>query len=73
MKFYWKIFWLSLAVLLGLIVIVGCAVAAYQKSVVILYQTIRLVFTAGSGVCGVVALIAVPIDLYLEDKRRQAL
>ncbi|MDR0568645.1 MAG: hypothetical protein LBG87_05515 [Spirochaetaceae bacterium] len=66
MKLYWKIFRLTL----GLVIIGGCVVSVYLKSAGIIYQTIQLVFTVGSGVCGLVALIAVPIELYLEDKKK---
>ncbi|MDR0562675.1 MAG: hypothetical protein LBG73_08295 [Spirochaetaceae bacterium] len=71
MKLYWKIFWLTLGILLGLALIGGCAVSAHQKSLGMFYQTIQLVFTVGFGVCGFAALIVVPIELYLEDRKAE--
>jgi hypothetical protein len=67
MKLYWKIFWLVLGIL-ELVLIGGCVVSAYLKSAGIFYQAMRLAFTVGSGVCGLVALIALPIELYFEGK-----
>ncbi|MDR0525781.1 MAG: hypothetical protein LBG90_07920 [Spirochaetaceae bacterium] len=72
MKLYWKIFWRTLGILLGLVVIGSCVVSGYLKSVGILYQTIQLAFTVGFGACGLAALIVVPIELYFEDKKAGA-
>jgi hypothetical protein len=70
MKLYWKIFWLAVGIL-EVILIGGCVLFAYLKSAGIFYHTMQSAFMIGAGVCGLAALIAVPIELYLEDKMRR--
>ncbi|MDR0583067.1 MAG: hypothetical protein LBG57_01775 [Treponema sp.] len=69
MNLFWKIFWLTLAAALGLVLIAGCALAFYYKSADVFYRTIQYTFAIGLGLCGIVALIIMPVDLYIEDKK----
>ncbi|MDR0539162.1 MAG: hypothetical protein LBG74_01480 [Spirochaetaceae bacterium] len=69
MKSFWNFFWFSVSVALGLTFIGGCALALYTASAGAFYQTIRLVFTIGSGICGIAALVIVPVELFIEDKK----
>jgi hypothetical protein len=71
MNLFWRIFWLSLVVALGLVVIGGSVLAFYHKSAGIFYRAIQYAFVTGLGVCGITALVIVPIDLYIEDKKAQ--
>jgi uncharacterized membrane protein len=69
MNLFWKIFWLTLAAALGLVIIAGCALAFYYNSAGVFFRAIHYALVAGMGVCGIVALVIVPIDLYIKDKK----
>ncbi|MDR2553650.1 MAG: hypothetical protein LBD31_10875 [Treponema sp.] len=71
MNLFWKIFWLTLAAALGLTVIAGCALAFYHQSAGVFFRAIQYAFVIGLGVCGIAALIMVPVDLYIADKKER--
>jgi hypothetical protein len=69
MNLFWKIFRIILVIALGLILVAGCALAFYYHSAAIFYRAVLYVFVISLGVCGITALVIVPIDLYIEDKK----
>lgn len=69
MNLFWKIFLLTLAAALVLVLIVGCALAFYYNSAGVFYRAIQYALVIGLGVCGILALVVVPIDLYIEYRK----
>jgi hypothetical protein len=66
-KGFWKFFGIALLAMLAAAVVFGII----NHSSKITYTIAQGTFVAALGVCGLIALVIVPLELYLEDTRQR--
>jgi hypothetical protein len=71
MYLFWSLFWKFFGVVLGAAFVVGLFVGIAHHSSEIVYAVIRNAIAVGLGICGVIGLVVVPVQLYIEDKARR--
>jgi hypothetical protein len=64
----WSLFWKIFGAALALMFITGCILGIIKQSSAIVYQTVRLTMAAGLGVCGIIGMLVIPVEMYFEDR-----
>ena len=70
MKNFWNIFWKMFGVALLLVVITGIIMGLVSRSAGLIYTVIQGTITVGLGLCGLIGLAVVPVEMFIEDRIR---
>jgi hypothetical protein len=65
---FWSLFWKLFGVSLLVAFVIGLILGIVRHSVAVVYSFSRAVMALGLGISGVIGLVAVPVQLYLEDR-----
>jgi uncharacterized membrane protein len=68
MEKFWNIFWKLFGLSLLLTVIVGIIMGFVFHSTGVAYAVIQGTFAVGSGLCGLIGLVVVPVEMFFEDR-----
>jgi hypothetical protein len=68
MKKFWPLFWRLFGIVLFIVVIIGFVIGGINHSLAITYAIVQQAIAVGLGVCGIIGLVVVPIELYFEDR-----
>ncbi|MDR1863064.1 MAG: hypothetical protein LBQ67_03990 [Treponema sp.] len=71
MKQAWKIFWKLFGTTLAAVFVVGIVVGTIKQSPSIVYQAFQQILAVGLGVCGIIGLFVVPIEMFIEDRKER--
>jgi hypothetical protein len=67
-SWFWKLFGAAMAAALVINIILGIV----WNSAKFVYQAVQTVFIVGIGICGLIGMIVVPIELYVTDRINRA-
>jgi hypothetical protein len=70
MEKFWNIFWKALGIALVLTIIVGIIIGLVSRSTGITYSIIQGTIATGLGLCGLIGLVVVPVEMFIEDRVR---
>jgi hypothetical protein len=70
MKKIWNIFWKTFGIALLLAVITGIIMGFVSRSAGVTYSIIQGAIAVGLGLCGLVGLVVVPVEMFIEDRIR---
>jgi predicted membrane-bound spermidine synthase len=65
---FWSIFWKLFGAMLVITIVAGIILGVLKHSFALAQYTIRMIVTFGFGVCGIIALIAIPLEMYIDDR-----
>ncbi|MDR1300906.1 MAG: hypothetical protein LBK43_00340 [Treponema sp.] len=65
---FWSLFWKLFGVALGISFAVSIILGIVGHSGDITYSIVQKIIAVAMGVCGVIAMIIVPIELYVIDR-----
>jgi hypothetical protein len=68
MNKFWSLFWKLFGAALLIVLFIGCMLGIIQHSVTIVYETFQMTMAVGMGVCGIIGIVVIPIELYVEDR-----
>jgi hypothetical protein len=68
MDTFWSLFWKLFGVSLLVAFVIGIILGIVQHSTAIIYSFSRAIMAVGLGISGVIGLVVVPVQLYLEDR-----
>jgi hypothetical protein len=71
MEQFWSIFWKVFAAAIVVMVIASIAGRIITLSPDFASMLLRQTFAAALGVCGIIGLGVVPVEMYLEDRNRR--
>jgi hypothetical protein len=70
MEKFWNIFWKTFGSALFLALIIGMVIGLVFRSTGITYSVIQGTIAVGLGVCGLIGLVVVPVEMFIEDRIR---
>jgi hypothetical protein len=70
MNTFWSLFWKLFGTALLLMFFIGCVLGIIQHSIAVVYNTFQMTSAVGMGVCGIIGIVVIPIELYVEDRRK---
>lgn len=68
MERFWSIFWKLFGISLVLTVFLGIIAGFVLRSAGVTYAIVQGTFAIGSGVCGVIGLVVIPVEMFFEDR-----
>jgi hypothetical protein len=68
MEKFWSVFWKVFGISLFLAVIVGIIMGLVSGSGKVSSTMIMGVVSVGFGVCGIIGLVVVPVEMFFEDR-----
>jgi hypothetical protein len=68
MEKFWGIFWKAFGISLVLAVVAGLIIGFVSGSSGIISAVIMGVIAVGFGACGVIGLVVVPVQMFIEDR-----
>jgi hypothetical protein len=68
MNKFWSLFWKLFGVSLLMAFVIGLLLGIVQHSAAIIYSFSRTIMAVGLGISGVIGIVVVPAQLYLEDR-----
>jgi uncharacterized membrane protein len=71
MKQFWNKFWKIFGAAVAAAVIISVVLGIVNNSAGFAYTMIRQIIAAALGVCGIIALVVVPVEMYIEDRRHK--
>jgi hypothetical protein len=66
---WWSFFWKFFGAALLAMFFAGIVAGVVKHSTALVYAITQQVLALGLGVCGIIALVVIPLDMYLEDRK----
>jgi hypothetical protein len=70
MEKIWNVFWKMFGIALLLAVIAGIIMGFVFRSTEVTYSIIQGAIAVGLGLCGLIGLVVVPVEMFIEDRIR---
>jgi hypothetical protein len=70
MERFWSIFWKTFGIALLLTVILGLIIGLVSRSTGITYSVLQGAIAVGLGVCGLIGLVVIPVEMFITDQAR---
>jgi putative effector of murein hydrolase len=70
MKKFWNIFWKVFGTLTILTLIIGIIIGFASHSAGTTYTVIQGTIAVGLGLCGIIGIIVVPVEMFLEERAK---
>jgi hypothetical protein len=71
MKTFWSLFWRIFGAVLVVMFARGCILGIIKHSADVVYTLLQQTIAFGLGVCGIIGLVVIPIELYFEDRNQR--
>jgi hypothetical protein len=65
---FWSLFWKLFGAILVITIIAGIILGIVKHSAELAQNISRIVVTFSFGVCGIIAFIAIPLEMFLDDR-----
>lgn len=71
MNIFWSLFWKFFGAVLIVILFIAVVSGIVKHSAELTYTIVQQTFAVALGICGFIGFVAVPIELYLEDRSQR--
>jgi hypothetical protein len=70
MKKFWSVFWKLFGISLVLAIVTGVIMGLVSRSGEVIYAVVMGTVAAGFGVCGIIGLAIIPVEMFFEDRMK---
>jgi len=71
MEKFWFFFWRLFGIALAAAAVAGVSLGIIEHSLAVIYSFAQRIIAIGMGICGIIGLVVVPIEMYITGRKME--